>query len=421
MIDSKKALMVGISGTILQWYDFALFGYFAPIIAALYFPKDNAVASLLHVFGMFAVGYLLAPMGALVFGYIGDRYGRKRALTFSILGMAIPTLMIGCLPGFHTLGLVAPILITLLRIGQGFVASAEFSGSAIFLVEHAPPGRTALYGCLTSAAYSLGVIFAGLVATCLTSPGMPDWAWRLGFVLSSCLGFIIFTLRRSLIETPLYQHINEQSKPRLPIWTALRNTPQAMFGVVGLACLVGVVTFGTYVFMSSYLHRYFEFSLSQATLIVTMALAVDAVVEPLMAILADRVGHVKILVLGMGLIILSSLPIFYLITSGSIIWVSIGMALMSLLIAIAFAPMNAYMVMLFPGAYRYSGFGVAFHVGISIFGGTAPLVLMWWVEKTGNLMSPAYYFILSASVGLAALLLCERSRKKVECSTLVFA
>ena len=129
---SKKAMLAGISGTVLQWYDFAIFGYFAPIIAANYFPNDNRFVGLLNTFGVFAVGYLLAPMGAVFFGYIGDRYGRKRALTLSILAMAIPTSMISILPGYNMIGIAAPIGITLLRVIQGFVASAEFTGSAIF-------------------------------------------------------------------------------------------------------------------------------------------------------------------------------------------------------------------------------------------------------------------------------------------------
>ena len=136
-----KALLAGISGTALQWYDFAIFGYFAPMIAATYFPAENHLASLLHTFGVFAVGYLLAPIGVLFFGYIGDRYGRKRALTLSILGMAIPTALISIVPGYKLIGIAAPILITLLRVVQGFVASAEFTGSAVFLIEHAKPEK----------------------------------------------------------------------------------------------------------------------------------------------------------------------------------------------------------------------------------------------------------------------------------------
>ena len=404
---SKKAMLAGISGTALQWYNFAIFGYFAPIIAATYFPNDNPIASLLHVFGVFAVGYVLAPIGSIVFGYIGDRYGRKRALTWSILAMAIPTSMISVLPGFKTIGIAAPILITLLRVIQGFVASSEFTGSAVFLVEHASPGRKAFYGCLTSSAYSTGVIFAGLAASLFTASFMPGWGWRLGFALALIAGLVIFYFRMNVSETPVYQKIHADEKLKRPFIAAVKEVPYAVVGVIGLGWLIGIMTFGTYVFTASYLHSYFNFSVSSATLMTTLALAVDAVLEPFMAILADKVGHLRVMSIGILLMLFFSFPVFYLLASGHLVWVTLGMVLMSVLIATAFAPMNAYMVELFPEACRYSGFGVAFHIGISFFGSTTPLVLMWLVNKTGNFTAPAYYYVLGALIGLGSLVVCE--------------
>lgn len=409
---SKKAMLAGISGTALQWYDFTIFGYFAPIIAATYFPSDNSIASILHVFGVFAVGYLLSPIGSIVFGYIGDRYGRKRALTSSILAMAIPTSMISILPGFKTMGIAAPILITLLRVIQGFVASSEFTGSAVFLVEHASPGRKAFYGCLTSSAYTIGVILAGLAASLFTASFMPDWGWRLGFALALIAGLVIYYFRMSVSETPIYQQISHKEKTRRPFFAAVKEVPYAVLGVIGLGWLVGIMTFGTYVFTPSYLHSYFNFSLSSATLMTTLALAVDAILEPFMAILADKVGHLRVMTIGIVLMLCFSFPVFCLLASGLFAWVALGMVLMSVFIAVAFAPINAYMVMLFPEACRYSGFGVAFHIGISLFGSTTPLVLMWLVNKTGNFRAPAYYYVLGAIVGLSSLVVCEYSRRR---------
>jgi MFS transporter, MHS family, proline/betaine transporter len=410
---SKKALLAGTFGTTLQWYDFAIFGYFAPMIAASYFPKDNAVSSLLSAFGLFAVGYLLAPLGSMVFGYIGDRYGRKKALTISILGMAIPTSIISILPGYKSIGLLAPIIVTLLRVIQGFVASSEFTGSAIFLVEHAKPGRKAFYGCLTSVSYSAGVILAGLVASLLTASFMPDWGWRLGFAISLFAGILIFYLRSNVVETPIYQKINQSDKPRTPFLAAIKSVPFAFFGVIGIAWLTGIMTFGTYVFAASYLHVYCKLPLSSATLITTLALAVDVLIEPFMAILADKIGHLRVIKVGVLLVLLLSFPIFSFLSSNSIVLIVVGMISMSLLIATTFAPMNAYMIELFPESCRYSGFGVAFHIGISLFGGTTPLFLMWLVGKTGNLMAPAYYYVWGGIICLGALWLCEYGRLKV--------
>ncbi|WP_262055388.1 MFS transporter, partial [Legionella pneumophila] len=374
---SSKALFAGISGTALQWYDFALFGYFAPIIAATYFPNDNQFASLLSAFGVFAVGYLLAPIGSLFFGYIGDQFGRKRALTLSILAMAIPTALISIVPSYQYIGITAPLLITLLRVIQGFVASSEFTGSAIFLVEHAKPENKAFYGCLTSSAYSTGLIMAGLAASFFTASFMPDWGWRIGFGLALIAGILIFYLRTHVAETPEYENIAQHDKRRLPFLAALKEAPLAVVGIIGIAWLVSIMTFGTYVFTATYVHSYFHISLGFATLIITLALAVDATLEPFIALLADRIGLLKVIRLGMVAMLFLSIPIFFLLATGNVVLITMALIFMSILIAITYAPLNAYMVTLFPHQYRYSGFGVAFNMGISLFGGTTPIVMLW--------------------------------------------
>ena len=408
---SKKAIFAGVLGTALQWYDFAIFGYFAPIIALTFFSSKNPTSALLSVFVVFAVGYLLSPLGSVFFGFIGDRYGRKHALTVSILAMAIPTAMISILPSYAMIGIAAPILITLFRMTQGFVASSEYAGAVIFLVEHAACGKKAFYGSLTASGYSLGVIFAGLLASFLTASFMPDWAWRMGFASALIAGMLIFYLRQKVSEPSVYQHLQAAQKPKYPLLTAIKEAPHAVIGVMGLGGLVGIMTFGTYVFTPSYLHNYFNFPMSTATLITTLALAVDALVEPLMAMIADKIGHLRIIILGVLLMLLLSFPVFCLLASAHVLHVGAGMVLMSLLIAIAFSPLNAYMVQLFPEAYRYSGFGVAFHIGISLFGATTPLVLMWIINQTGYYIAPAFYFMMGAVMGLGALVICERGRR----------
>lgn len=410
---SSKALFAGVSGTALQWYDFALFGYFAPIIAATYFPNDNQFASLLSAFGVFAVGYLLAPIGSLFFGYIGDQFGRKRALTLSILAMAIPTALISVVPSYQYIGIAAPLLITLLRVIQGFVASSEFTGSAIFLVEHAKPEKKAFYGCLTSSAYSTGLIMAGLAASFFTASFMPDWGWRIGFGLALIAGILIFYLRTHVAETPEYEHIAQHDKRRLPFLAALKEAPLAVAGIIGIAWLVSIMTFGTYVFTATYLHSYFHISLGLATLIITMALAIDATLEPFIALLADRIGLLKVIRLGMVAMLILSIPIFYLLATGNVVLIAMGLAFMSILIAITYAPLNAYMVSLFPHQYRYSGFGVAFNVGISLFGGTTPIVMMWLVNTTNNFISPAWYYMFGVIIGLGSIMICEQGRRKL--------
>jgi MFS transporter, MHS family, proline/betaine transporter len=408
---SLKSLLLAVSGTVLQWYDFALFGYFATIIANTYFPETSSFVGLLNTFVMFAVGYLLAPLGAVLFGYIGDYYGRKQALKMSILAMAIPTALMGLVPSYQMIGIAAPMMIMVLRVIQGFVASAEYTGSAIFLVEHAPPQKKALYGCLTSSAYSGGLILAGLSASFFTASFMPTWGWRLGFAFALLGGIIIYYLRTRLLETPEYQEMTQKEKLRFPFKVALKESPFAMIGIIGIAWTVGIITFGTYVFSVSYFQHFFNMPISTAGLIVTIALAVDALLEPCIAFFADKIGHLKMVRRGLACLILFAIPLFYWISSGLTLQIAISMVLLSCIVAIICAPLNAYMVMLFPKQYRYSGFGIAFHLGITIFGGTTPLVMMWLLQMTDNLIAPAWYYVFGGFIGLFSLVLCEYGRR----------
>lgn len=410
---NMRALLAGTSGTALQWYDFALFGYFAPIIARTYFPANNYLVSLMSVFGVFAVGYLLAPLGAVFFGYLGDRFGRKLALSLSIVTMALPTTLLSLVPGYDCIGYTAPLLILLLRMIQGFVASAEITGSTIFLIEHAKPNKKAFYGCLSSSSYSIGLILAGLSASFFTASFMPEWGWRIAFALAMIAGFLIFCLRKYVEETPEYLCVTQQEKPRLPLLTAINEAPFAIVGVIGIAWLVGIMTFGTYVFMATYLHFWFDLPLSTVILIITMSLSVDAILEPFFAMLADRIGYLKVIKVGIVLMMIFSIPIFQILSSGNVAMVTMGLVLMSVLIAITYAPLNAYMVSLFSKRYRYSGFGFAFHIGISLFGGTTPFVMMWLANKTNNFVSPAWYYVFGTIIGFVSLTICEYGQKRI--------
>ena len=409
---SIQALFIGMSGTILQWYDFALLGYFMPIIAKTYFPSGDHFASLLSAFGIFAAGSFLQPLGAIYFGYIGDRYGRKRALSLSILIMAIPTALISLVPSYQMIGIAAPILITLLRMIQGSVAGSEFTGSAVFLVEHAKPNKKAFYGSLTSIAYSLGYIAAGFTSSLLTASFMPSWGWRLGFALSLLAGILIFYLRRHVVETPDYHQITAEQKPQKPFFTAVKEAPYAVFGVMGIASFVGLISVGLYVFMATFLNQYVHVPLSTATLIVTIALIVDVTLEPFIALWADKIGCLRVTRLGMIAILLFSVPIFYLFTTGNIMLVTLGVIMLSMLLALTYAPLNAYMVELFPPAYRYSGFGVSFHIGNALFSGTTPLVMIMFIHYTDSLVGPAFYYMIGAMIGLTSLFVCECGRRK---------
>ncbi|MDF1796236.1 MAG: MFS transporter [Coxiellaceae bacterium] len=401
----QKEFIAAISGTLLQWYDFSLFGFLAPVVAKTFFNTTSPFIAILNTFAVFAVGYLLAPIGAIFFGYLGDRHGRKVALTWSILLMTIPTTVIALLPGYAQWGTLSPIVLVACRLVQGFVASAEFAGSAIFMVEHAPVHRRCFYSSLTSSSYSVGMTLGAFVCSLLVAPSMPEWAWRLAFAFAALGAVLVLFLRSRVKETDSFlQHCKTaQAVKQGPLLQAFKHNKRGILCVLGLAWFVGVVTFGSFVYMNTYLVETTSLHLSTVIRYVTYALIFDAVVEPFMAMLADRYGKKNIIWMGSALMLVLLPGIFMMLHFNNGDFVLAALLILSFCIAVAFAPVNALMTLLFEPQYRFSGFATSFNVGISLFGGTAPLVLTAIVHHTHTVWGVVAYFALAIIVGMVAL------------------
>src|SRR5215475_1370744 len=211
-----RMIAAGMIGNVLEWYDFAIYGYFATAIGRHFFPHEDAVAQLLSAFGVFALGYLMRPIGGVVVGHIGDRFGRRAALTFSVAAMAIPTFLIGLLPGYATFGLLAPIALTLLRMVQGLSVGGEYTSSMVFLIEHAPHGRRGLMGALISSGAGGGTLLGSAVgaafAATVSTAALDAWGWRIPFLLGLVVGIAGYLLRRYVLEAEV-----AEKRTRAPI------------------------------------------------------------------------------------------------------------------------------------------------------------------------------------------------------------
>lgn len=392
---SYRLIMLAMVGTIFQWFDFSLFSYYAPVFAQYFFQQSNPTTAMLNTLLVFAMSYLLSPLGSFIFGYIGDTKGRKQSLVISILCMAIPTTLIGCLPTYNDIGIFASILLMMIRVIQGLVASAEYSQSAIYLIEHAPPQKKALMGTLTSSSYCIGVILAGLAAT--FSPH-----WRIGFILAGMFGMFFYIMRKSLPETPVFLALSKTSKKEMPFIAVVRSYPKVFVRGVMIGAWVGVYSFLTHVYMISYLSTKGYLPFHWVTGLVTTGMVVDAIFQPIFAKIADHWGHQKMLRLGQIAMLLGIFPLVYAAMSSQKIWIVIGIIGLALLMAMSFSTINAYLVNLFPIAYRSSGFNISFHIGISLFGATAPYIVYKLVDFMQMKMFLAIYLFIFTLIGFWA-------------------
>jgi MFS transporter, MHS family, proline/betaine transporter len=402
---SKRSIIAGCIGNVLEWYDFAIYGFFAPVIAHLFFPSEDKLASLISTFGVFAIGYLMRPVGAVIFGILGDKLGRKRALEISVVMMAIPTTLIGVLPTYPNIGVAAPLLLTLLRLLQGASVGGEFTGSISFVVEHAPKNRRGFYSSWTIFSLLGGILLGSAIASLITNilpkDAVDDWGWRIAFLLGIALGLFGLYLRIGLEEPPDFKKLKESGGlSETPIREAFRTYWREILTVAGATVVAAVNFYLIFVYMTTYLSTETHVLLSSALDINTISMFVMMILVPFMGHISDKVGRKPLLIIGCLIIIIFSYPLFIVLSKGHIIY-DLGA---QLVFALAFATLiggfGAMMVELFPTRIRMSAMSIGYNFGFALFGGTAPLVATFLIKITNNKLAPGYYLILAGLISL---------------------
>ncbi|MGB8550705.1 MAG: MFS transporter [Xanthobacteraceae bacterium] len=312
----RRVIAAGMIGNVLEWYDFAIYGYFASEIGKQFFRQQDPVSQLLSAFGVFAVGYLMRPVGGALVGHIGDRLGRRAALTFSVTAMAIPTFLIGLLPGYATLGLLAPIALTLLRIVQGLSVGGEYTSSIVFLVEQAPEKRRGLMGALAACAATTGILLGSAIgaafAGSMSAAALASWGWRLPFLLGLLVGIAGYFLRRHVIESA-----PPQQRPRPPLVETLNDHWRTVLGFAGLAVFNAVGFYVSFVFLVSWLQNADGIPPSRALEINTFSMTVLVPVVIAAGALSDRLGRKPLLILACALGFVGAIPLFWLLNHPS--------------------------------------------------------------------------------------------------------
>lgn len=403
----RRVILSCMIGNALEWYDFALYGYFATTIGQLFFPKFSTFASLMATFGIFAAGFIMRPLGGVIFGHIGDKIGRKNALLWSIYLMAIPTTLIGLLPTYEQIGWFAPLLLTVIRLAQGLSMGGEFTGSMIFVVEHAQKGNRGLYGSWVVFSLLLGILVGSAIATStcyfLSENEVLSWGWRIPFLLSIAGGFIGVFMRKAVHEPEQFAKAKEHHKEHsTPLKTLFKSHFKTILYVVNIELTLSVGFYLIVTFINNYLKELLKFDIVTSLMVTTIGLIPMGIMIPISGWFSDRIGRKAVLVSSSLAFTIFAYPLFTAL-EGGLTNAILAQVFLSIIMGSFFAPIPATLVELFPLNVRYSGLSISHSLSMAVFGGSAPLIATLLIKYTENNASPAIY--LSVASGISALCL----------------
>jgi len=413
-LSGRRAVIAAIVGNTLEWYDFAVYGFFALTLAKLFFPTSDPTVSLLLTVATFGVGFIMRPVGALVLGTLADRRGRKLALSLTILLMALGTAMIGLAPTYATAGAWAPAIIVLARLIQGFSAGGEIGGATAFLVEHAPPARRGLYASWQQASQAgallLGSLTGALLTGLLPPADIEAWGWRVPFLLGLLIAPVGLFIRFRVSETDSFKAILRERAARpeasfSPLRDTLGKHRSAVVVGFGITIAWTVCTYFFLVTMPTYAVRQLGVPQSASFLANSVGLVLIVILAPVFGAWSDKVGRRPIMLAAACGILLSCWPLlFWLTHQPSVVNLVLAQIVFAVLIAGFSGPAPAAMAELYPPAMRSTGLSIAYNLAVTIFGGFAPFITTWLIVQTGSSLAPAWYVMLAAAISLTTLI-----------------
>lgn len=411
----RRVLGSAAIGQFVEWYDFVIYAYTASVIATLFFPTDDRVASLLATFAVYAVGFIMRPLGGIILGHLGDKIGRRSILATVILLMGGSTAAIGLLPTYEQIGVLAPILLVICRLVQGASAGAETAGSNSLVAEHSPQNRRGLYVSFTYAFANLPAVFAALFVLLLTNTMgaelFSSWGWRIPFIVGGLFALVGLYIRLRVDETPAFVAARANNQvAKFPLLAALRDHPKQIFFAFALAALAGLGFYTLTGYFTTYLKEAVGLSANDALISNSIALFAAFIVMPIAGWASDRIGRRPMLLIGTIASAVAAVPAYALASSGSLLTAILGQTLLAVALSLFFGPFGVAFLEIFPARVRFSGGAFGYNAAYVIFGGTAPFFSIWLVDVTGNLLAPAFYMaIVAIIVTLVALRLPEGS------------
>jgi len=397
----KRNTAAGLVGNVLEWYDFALFGFLAPIVSPLFFPGSDPVAGLIKTYGVFAGGYLMRPLGGIVFSYVEGLVGRAKALKIFIVLMALPTMLMGALPTNEQIGAWAAVLLIVLRLTQGISVGGEMVGSMTSLIESAPKNRRGLAGSWSLFGASTGLLLAslvvGLLSDALSAEAMTQWGWRVAFASGGLLFIAGFGL------SPTDEPASDQKAPKpakASMGVVLKTIPGRLAHISSVLLLFSAGFYTLFVWMPTYLGRIIPNPIAHSGDVNSLATVVFIIFIPLFGLLSDRIGFKPVVLTGMALFSAAIVPMFTWVDLGQFSHALIATAIMACIFAAVQGPMAAMLVTSVPTHLRGGAMGISYNVSIGLFGGTAPLVSTFLIHKTGSLAAPAWYLLILGIISL---------------------
>ncbi|KPG95958.1 MFS transporter [Pseudomonas sp. RIT-PI-q] len=393
----KRAVAVGI-GNFMEWFDFAIYGYFAAVIGSLFFPSNAPGVSLLSSLAVFAVGFASRPLGAIILGPIGDKFGRKAVLVITVFGMGICTTIIGLLPSYSAIGAAAPILLVTMRFIQGMMVGGEWSSAGIYIVESAPANRRATAASIITGTAGLAFLFgtftAALISTNLTEIEVSTWGWRIPFVASIIMTGIALFIRRRLGDTPVYEELaaKRASGNYQPPSASIRR--KAFFTAFSMSALFGVSLYYFVTYANNHLTTTVGLPKSTALWLCSAALVCYCIANPIVGRISDAYGR-RCLVLGAAaLLTVLAYPIFLLLNTGNLIAIFVGLTVLGILVAVTAVIDVVLLVEVFPASIRSTGAALGHNLALATLAGPGPFIAAALIRQTGNPNVPAWYLAI---------------------------
>ncbi|WP_227245534.1 MFS transporter [Paraburkholderia caribensis] len=411
-----RAATAAFIGTMIEWYDFYIYATAAALVfGELYFPSGDRFVSTMASFATFAVGFFARPLGGIVFGHLGDRIGRKKALMTTLMMMGIATVCVGLLPDYSKVGMLAPVLLVLLRVVQGIAVGGEWGGAVLMAGEHAPQGRRTFFASFAQLGSPAGLILSLIAFRAVTSMDKADflsWGWRLPFLASSVLLIVGIVIRLGVNESPEFQRVKESNRTaKLPIAEVFSSAWGLVLLCIG-ANTIGIAgVYFTNTFMIAYTTQYVGVTRSLILDCLFAVAIIQFVSQPLAAWLAERIGGARFLKIAALLAMISPYPMFMLVQSGSAVPMVIGIAIAVVCMASFYSVIAGFVSGIFPTRVRYSGISLAYQVCGAVAGGLTPLVGTWLAHRyTGQWWPLAVFYTCLAGISLVCIVALDARR-----------